>query len=556
MISKSPKNSPANVAPPLSADALLSVAVAIALAVFAAHFPALRGGFIWDDDAHVTAPALRSLHGLWRIWTEPGATQQYYPLLHSTFWLEHQLWGDHALGYHVVNLLLHATAATLLYVLLRELRVTGACLGALLFALHPVQVESVAWISEQKNTLSTALYLGAALAYLRFDLSRRPAHYAIAAALFALALLTKTVTATLPAALLVIFWWQRGRISWQRDVTPLVPWCVLGAVAGLFTAWAERKLIGAEGAAYDLSLVQRALLAGCVGWFYLGKLLWPANLTFFYPHWTIDPGRVVNWLPLMAALALTGWLWWRARAGARGLLAVWLLFAGSLFPVLGFFNVFPFLYSYVADHFQYLASMAVCAAGGAALARVSAGVRLTGFLAISALLLALGGLTLQQSGIYRSYETLLRTTLARNPDCWAAANNLGKELMSDPARLPEAMTLFERALALRPVYYEANNNYGLALAENGRAAEAIPHLEEALRLKPQSHQAHNNLGIALARSGRREEALGEFAAAAALAPDVPSIQDNWAKVLVMLGRDAEAQPHFAEAARLRSEASR
>ncbi len=241
----------------------------IAIATIVACAPAVRGGFLWDDDAHVTKPELRSVHGLYRIWCDVGATQQYYPLVHSAFWVQHKLWGDSPPGYHAVNVALHAGAAVLVLLIVRRLLAergvawaeAGAFLTAAVFALHPVHVESVAWITELKNTLSAVFYLAALLTYLRFDRTRRPGLYWLAAALFVLGLLSKTVTATLPAALLVIFWWQRGQLAWKRDVAPLLPWFVLGAVSGLFTAWVEHNLIGAKGQAFELSAVQRLMLA-------------------------------------------------------------------------------------------------------------------------------------------------------------------------------------------------------------------------------------------------------------------------------------------------------
>src|SRR5215467_4647730 len=187
------------------------LAVLLAGAILFAYLPALQGSFLWDDEAHVTRPDLRSLRGLGRIWFDVGATQQYYPLLHSAFWFEHRLWGDATVGYHIVTVLLHAFAVCLLLQVLRRLKVPGAALAAAIFALHPVHVESVAWIAEQKNTLSAVFYLMAMLAYLRFDEERDMPSYSLASTFFGLALLTKTVTATLPAALLVIFWWRRGR---------------------------------------------------------------------------------------------------------------------------------------------------------------------------------------------------------------------------------------------------------------------------------------------------------------------------------------------------------
>ncbi|MEO7799331.1 MAG: hypothetical protein ABIY47_16575, partial [Opitutaceae bacterium] len=247
-------------------------AFAIALTIY---WPALRGTFLWDDDGHVTRPDLQSLGGMARIWFEIGATQQYYPVLHSAFWLEHFIFGNSPTGYHVVNVLLHATSSCLFATLLRRLSVPGAWLAAFLFLLHPVAVESVAWISEQKNTLSTVAYLLAALAYLSFDRTRRPAHYAIATLLFLVALGTKTVTATLPPALLVIFWWRRGRIELRRDVLPLAAWFLFSLSAGLLTAWVEHQVVGAGRNDFSLDLVQRGLLASRAIWFYLGKLIYP-----------------------------------------------------------------------------------------------------------------------------------------------------------------------------------------------------------------------------------------------------------------------------------------
>jgi protein O-mannosyl-transferase len=532
--------------------------------VFLAYQPVFQAGFIWDDDAHVTAPTLRSWSGLARIWTEPGATQQYYPLLHSVFWLEHRLWGDCALGYHLANLALHAFAAGLFGLVVRRLlmpdnatpaagqerkRFAGVeWLAAAIFALHPVHVESVAWISEQKNTLSTVFYLGAALAWLRFDASRARRFYLIASGLFVLGLLTKTVVATLPAAMLVLCWWRRGTLDWKSDIRPLLPWFLLGATAGLFTAWVEHHLIGATGAAYELTWLQRGLLAGRSISFYLGKLVWPADLTFIYPRWTIDPGQVAAWLPLIGALGLT-LAFWRLRHRTRAPLAAWLLFIGSLFPILGFLNVYPFLYSFVADHFCYLASLGLIALTAAGLARVP---RPLGHGLSTMLLLGLGFLTWRQSGIYRSAETLYRTTLDRNPACWMAWNNLGHLQLGDGTRTAEAIANFEAALRLRSDYPEARGNLGLALTQAGRPAEAVSHLQESLRRKPGQYQMYNNLGIALATSGRPAEALAAFRQAAALNPTLPNIQENWGKALLLLGHREEAAEHFDQAARLRT----
>ena len=536
-----------------------SVALWLLLVVvtLAAYWPALRGGLVWDDDAHVTKAALRSWAGLGRIWFELGATQQYYPVLHSAFWLEHRLWGDAVLGYHLLNVGLHAACAGLLVLVVRRLALPGAWLAGLLFALHPVHVESVAWITEQKNTLSLLFYLLAALAYLRFDRERQAVFYWIATGLFALMLLTKTVTASLPAALLVVFWWQRGRLDWRRDLVPLVPWFVLGAAGGLFTAWVERALIGADGAAFDLGWVQRALLAGRVVWFYLGKLFWPAELIFTYPRWTIAAGVPWQYLFPAALLALLGTLW-ALRTRGRGPLAGLLIFGGSLFPVLGFFNVFPFKYSYVADHFQYLASLGVIvpvAAGLAAawLRLTDPGFRRAGLLLAALLLAALALLTRRQAADYRDSEALYRATLARNPASFMAHSNLGVILALVPEQRSAAIAHFSAALRINPDLQETHYNLANALSKTpGQAEAAIAHYHTALKLKPDYTDAHNNLAILLMKiPGQQREAIGYYEIALRLRPSDANIHFNLALALLkQTGRLTDAITHLEAVLRL------
>ena len=539
---------------------LAAVGALIAGLVLVCYWPALRGGMLWDDAAHVTGLELRSWAGLGRIWTELAATQQFYPVLHSAFWLEHRLWGDAVLGYHLVNVAQHALAAVLLVALLRRLRGPGAAWAGLIFAVHPVCVESVAWISEQKNTLSLVFYLAAALAYLRFDMRRGQAgsgwRYAGATVLFGLALLTKTVTASLPAALLVVAWWQRGRLTWRRDVGPLVPWFVAALAAGLLTAWVERKLIGAEGAPFELSFIQRGLLAGRVIWFYVGKLVWPAELMFIYPRWNVAGATWVwgGWLAAVMAVTAGAW-WWRGRS--RGPLAAWLLFVGSLFPVFGFFNVFPFLYSYVADHFQYLASIGLIAGVAAGAVTWSGGSR-RWQVAGALLVVMLAGLSHGQSRMYADGRTLYRTTIAKNPECWMAHNNLGAELLdlSSPAAVAEAAGHFEAALRIKPDHATAHYNLGNALAAMpGRLNDAITHYEEALRLKPNNAEQHNNLGNALVRvPGRINEAITHYETALRLKPNAPETHNNLGNALLKIrGREREAAAQYEAVLRLRPE---
>jgi len=521
----------------------------IVVAVFLAYQPAWGAGFIWDDDAHVTKPALRSLQGLRRIWFDLGATQQYYPFLHSAFWFEHRLFGDAAAGYHLLTIGLHAANAVLVGLLLRRLNFRWAWLAAALFALHPVMVESVAWISEQKNTLSGFFYLTAAAAWLRFDGSRRRRWYALALALFVFGLLSKTVTATLPAALLVVFWWRRGRLSWRRDALPLLPFFALGAVAGLFTAWVERTLIGAQGALFTFSPDARVLIAGRAIFFYLGKLLWPADLIFVYPRWDVVHAAAWQYVfPTAAAIVI--FLLWRLRGRTRGPLAGALFFGGTLFPVLGFFNVFPFLFSFVADHFQYLASLGaiITAAGGMEWVGRRAGLPAARALGLAVLAL-LGLLTWRQSHMYRDAEQLYRTTIARNPASWLAYNNLGAKLAQD-GRHAEALGYYESALRLNPDASLLHSNYGMAFFKLGRLPEAVAEYEEALKLLPNNFETHGNLADALYQQGRVAEAVRHYETAMRLKPQDPVVRGNLGVVLLKEGRPQAAAEFLREAVRL------
>ena len=520
-------------------------------ATLVAYLPALRGSLVWDDDFHLTRADLQSFHGLWRIWFDLGATQQYYPLLHSAFWVEHRLWGDSVLGYHLVNVLLHAASACMVVLLMRRLSLPGARLAGLIFALHPICVESVAWISEQKSTLSGVLYLSAALVYLDFDRTRRWSRYVLAFALFVLALMSKTVTASLPAAVLVVFWWQRGRLNGQRDVAPLAPWLAVGAAAGLFTAWVERTYIGAQGAAFSLTMLQRCLLAGRVIWFYAWKLLWPVNLTFFYPHWTVDAGAWWQYLFPAGILAVTIGLVWLARRH-RGPLAGFLFFAGTLFPVLGFFNVYPFRFSYVADHFQYLACLGLIVPLSVVAQRIpfSSIPRIAPAAALVALLALL---TWNQSGTFRDATTLYRETLARNPDSWLAHHNLGNLIQSTPGRLGDAIAEYRAAIRLAPDFEKAHSNLGSALTESGHLDEAVEQLHIALQLKPDYPEAHNNLGSALAQMpGRLPTAIDEFHEALRLNPNFAEAHYNLANAYSQFpDRQADAVAEFEAAIRIR-----
>jgi tetratricopeptide (TPR) repeat protein len=527
-------------------------ALLLIVAATISYAPAWNGKPLWDDDAHMTRPDLRSLDGLAHIWFKPGATQQYYPLAHSVFWIEHKLWGDAPLGYHFTNILLHACAALLLVKILQRLQIRGAWLAGAIFALHPVQVESVAWISELKNTLSGLCYLGSAFIYLEFDRSRKRAPYAIAFALFVLGLASKTVVATLPAALLLVFWWKHQKLTWKRDVMPLIPFFIVGIAAGIFTASIERGFVGAHNPEFAFAWTDRFLIAGRAFWFYLSKLFWPTNLVFIYPRWQINQSIWWQYLFPAAALLLLIILLVRRRR-TRGPLVALLYFAGTLFPALGFFNVYPFRYAFVADHFQYLACIGplVLVASGLStffdrfnklLRQILGGV----------LLLSLCLLTWRQSAMYVDLETLWRTTLAKNPDAWLAHNNLGNMLFQ-AGRVDEAISHFEKAVEINPNSVEAHNNLGNRFRQMGRTSESLAHLQKAVELDPKYAEAHNNLGNTLLAAGRTTEAIDHFNRALEIDPVYAEAHNNLGNALLATGHTSEAFDHLKRALEINPE---
>jgi tetratricopeptide (TPR) repeat protein len=537
---------------------LVAWGVLIVVLTVVAYVPAMHGGFVWDDDEYVTTNlALRTLGGLARIWFEPGAVPQYYPLTFTSFWIEYHLWGFASFGFHLVNVLLHALSALLFWKLLRVLRVPGAWMAAAIFALHPMHVESVAWISERKNVLSGVFYLGAALAYLSFSppegtrARKEWRWYALAMALFAGALLSKTVTCSLPAALLLVLWWKRQG-SLRGELTTLAPMFVLGLTSTLTTVWMERHQVGAEGAEWALSFVDRCLIAGRAVCFYIWTLLWPHPLAFIYPRWDINAAVAWQYLfpaAVLACLALAVLM--RRRLGSATLIGIF-FFVGTLVPALGFFDVYPMRFSFVADHFAYLATLApiawVCGTIAVLAAKLPRG-KLAGSVAGGSILAVLGMLTWQRGYAYADLDTLWLDTVAKNPACWMAHNNLGV-IALDHGRTDEAVARFTEALRLWPGYAEAHNNLGNALRAQGKHEEAVAEYREALRIEPRYAGALGNLGIALADRGSADGGEEQLAAALRMQPKSAEAHYNMGTLLLQRGRNTEAREHFEAALKI------
>ena len=527
----------------------------IVLFVFLAYLPALHGGFIWDDDAHLTAnPCIIGPLGFREIWTSSAAT--YYPLVLSSFWLQHAIWGLNPLPYHLVNIAMHAACAVLLWLVLRCLQVRGAWFGAALWALHSVQAESVAWITELKNTQSCLFYLLAIWFFLKWRAAGTFAgrkgtewDYALALLCAVLAILSKASTVMLPVVLGLVWWWSDGRWHW-RNIFRLVPFFIISVAASGWTIWEQQFHSGAVGPDWSQSRAERLVIAGKVVWFYLGKLLWPHPLIFIYPRWEIDAARPTAYLPVLALGVILFLLWLNRRGRTGPVFFAFAYFVVSLFPVLGFFNVYFFRYSFVGDHFQYLASPGPLALAAAVIiTALDLFKKSRPFLEpalCGTLLLVLGALTWQQCGTFANMETLWRTTLAKNADCWMAHSNLGL-LLKNQGRIEEAIAQYHQALQLDPNAWDALNDLGVALAARGRFDEAIMNYRKSLEIDPNRFAVQNNLGHALAAEGRFDEAMEYYRRAIQINPNFADALNNLGNALAARGRPDEAIKYYRQA---------
>ena len=539
--------------------------------VFVCYAWATQGTYVWDDDAYVSAnTALRSFGGLSRIWTEPGVTPQYYPMTFTSFWLETQLVGLKPAVSHVINLLLHAGSVLLLWKVLQRLAMPGAWVAAAVFAVHPIGAESVAWISERKNTLSMLFGMSSVWIYLRYarlgvapvvkpagegfrvPLPDDPARlYRLFLALFTLALLSKTTMAVLPGLLLVVVWWKRGRIT-RADVLPLLPAFALGLAGGLVTSWLEHSpyYVGATGDDWNVSAVQRVMLVGQTSTFYAWKTLWPFPVgysfaahkfvwpfpaSFNYYRWTIDPKSPLQWLPLAGLVGVVGGLFaFRHRIG-RGPLACALVFLGGLLPACGLFTFFPERFSWVADHFAYVGSVGLIVGVVAGLTRLI-GNRLPVAAGVAGVLLAACcGLTVWETLQFKDLRSLWERTIQQNPRSWMACINYGvwctgeanrafvaHTELGDDSAVSERDEFRRRAelwmregLRIKPDVPEGYASLGKLARERGDLPTAIADFRKAMDVARDTHAtgyqaADFMLGETLAQAGRSDEAAKVF----------------------------------------------
>jgi len=528
----------------------------LVLAVILAYQPVWYAGFIWDDAEGLTAnPCIVGPLGFKEIWTTSAA--DICPLTRSTFWLEHALWGLAPLPYHLVNVLLHGACAVLLWRVLLSLKVPGAWVGAALWDLHPVQVESVAWITEMKNTQSGLFFLLSILFFVRWlrasDLNGRTGggwNYALTLVFVALAMASKSSTVILPVVLCLCAWWVEGRWRW-RNIAKVVPIFFMSIVACALSIWTQGVHLAAiTDPQWVRTWLERLAGAGDAVWFYLGKLIWPHPLITVYPRWKIDISQWISYLPLLVVIVVIFILWLKRKSWSRPWFFIFAYFLAALLPVLGLVDNPIFRYSLVFDHFQFLASMGPLALAGAGM------VTLANFVIpqkswlqsslCAGLLLTLGLLSWQRAWAYENEETLWTDTLAKNPNCWMGHNNLGMVLLQK-GQVDEAMVHCQKALEINPNYAEAHNNLGGVLFQKGRVNEAIVQYQKALEINVDYADAHSNLGAALAQKGQVDEAIAQYQKALEINPNFSKAHNNLGNAFFQKGQVDDAIAHYQKA---------
>jgi tetratricopeptide (TPR) repeat protein len=577
----------------------------LALVTLTVYSPVLHGKFLWEDDRNVMENrALRNADGLKRIWLSPRSQAQYQPLTQSTFWAEYQLLGADEraelspLLFHLTNIILHAGSATLLWFVLRGLRVPGSWIAAAAWALHPVQVEAAAWISERGTVLSGVFFFGTVLAYLRSGFaaqiqangSSEDQHpkpdiefYFLALLLFVLGLLSKPQIWPLPIVLLCVMWWRNSRAD-AREYLRLLPFLVIGIAIAWWTSYIEVSNLAVRGPEWSLSISQRLLLAGHAFWFYVAKLFLPVRLSLIYPEWDLANAPAWAWLCPAAVVVLLVLLWALRRRIGRAPFAAAASYFVMLLPWLGIFSVYPMRHSYVVDHFQYHASSAVIALVIGLAARVvermiqRAGPREEAspapYVAAAVLLVALAGTSLARAMAFSGPVPLWRDTLAKNPKAWVAHNNLGYTLYEDVMKVPpaqrtddliplldEAESHFAEAIKLKPDHDRAYMNWGTLLLARGKPEAAAQKFADQLRVDPGSIAALEGLARALAQQQKFPEAIARYREAIARAdPSVyvartskATLHLSLADTLMAAGDVPAALVEYAAAIRLKDD---
>jgi tetratricopeptide (TPR) repeat protein len=514
--------------------------------------PAFHGDWLWDDGLLIRNNGL--IHdpaGLWKIWFEPGKLVDYLPITASVEWVEWHLWHENTLGYHLVNVLLHVLGALLVWRLFNKFNLRLAWLGGLLFAIHPVVVESVAWISELKNTLSLPFFLLSMCAWIDYDRLGKRKDYFRALGLFLVAMLCKATMVMFPVVILLYAWWRRNRIGWN-DLKACAPFFAVSLVLGLVTLEFLHPAMGVKSVPLG-GFTSRLALAGLSIAFYFSKCVLPLGLLPIYPKWIIAPPSLAQFLPWPILIGTIIWCWNNRITWGRHALLGLGFFLINLAPFVGFTQAAYMSFTWVMDHVLYLPLIGLIGLAMAACGQIDKkppqSLRPLGIGTIVIVLALLAAESHGYAKIFISQENLWTYTLRGNPDSDVAHNNLGVAFLNS-GQLPQAIEQFEAAVRIKPDYAYAHNGLGNALFLSGRAAEAIDHYREALRIDPSYPEAHNGLANALLQSGQLSDAKTESEKALKLNPNYPEAHCTLGLILARQGQVPEAIEQFETALRL------
>ncbi|MFV1994699.1 MAG: tetratricopeptide repeat protein [Verrucomicrobiales bacterium] len=531
----------------MSRTAVIASALLLVLVVVIAYTPAIRADFVWDDNEHVVADELLAADdGLFRIWLKPDhSVWNYWPLSRSTFWIERRIWGVNATVSHSINILLHAAAAVILFLGARRFALPSPWLIGGLFALHPIFVESTAWVTERTNALSAIFYLLSIWCYLAFEGNRRWRCYGLSLFLFLLALLGKSSTIMLPVILIIAKLAQRRPFE-KRDLVQLAPFFLLSLLAAGGAIWFEEHVIGSSGPLFSRSLAEKFVVAGRIPFFYLLKILFPHPMIFMYPRWEMNGRIPLEFLPAIALVAISVFLLRHYSTWGRLPLLALGAFLVTLFPVLGFFDVYGMRYTFVADHWAYLPALPILVFLGGSLGTALKDHKFLRRLSGGTILVICGVLSWQHAHAFKSLEILWRDTLAKNPSCWLAHNNLGSKLYLQEDTT-EAIAHYQESLRLNPNYEVAHYNLGVALADQGRFPEAIQHYSAALLVAPNYVLAHFNLANALLAHAELDQAIAHYEATLQIDPSYATAHNNLGIIQLQKGDRSPAIRHFRKA---------
>jgi protein O-mannosyl-transferase len=520
--------------------------------------PALRGDFIWDDAWYIsTNPLLHDSTGLWKFWFQAGSWFEFYPIEETVMWLQWQLWGNDTLGYHLTNVVLHIVSALLIWRLLGKLGVRMAWLGGLLFAVHPANVESVAWMVELKNTLSLPPFLLAMCAWIDYEERKERRDYLLALGLFLVAMLCKITMAPFPMVILLYAWWKRGRIGWS-DVKASAPFLVISvllieATLGVGRLYGQGIQQGPSEYLPFGGWLTRITLTGLSIAFYFANCLVPVQLEMIHPAWVVDPPSPLQFLPWLALLAIIAWLWAKRKSWGRHAFLGLSFFLINLVPYLAFGVTYFPRDSWVMNHFLYIPMIGLIGVAVAAIGSVQQRVPKAGRLACTAgitmavVLLAYGAHA--YAAAFTNEETLWSYNLERNPDSSLAEHSLGSYYLGKN-RFPEAIAHFREAIRLKPDFDLAYYNLGYVLEKTGHPEEAQELYRKALTFNPGSVNAYLNLGEMLRRNGKGAEAESLFRQGLKAVPGNPALTIDLAGLLIPSGRAAEALDLYEKAVEL------